>query len=169
MSNRIPETLPDEVLAKMHAPPKKDYPVITANDLPQFDAFAFGIPTRYGNFPGQWKVRSFTSSFHFVLSFRLLGGFACGGAKWLGKCASLYPRRRRRRRRGHIRRKRIFVPIDAYLCIVSLGLHASPSVIGMQHTLLDITSASPRAVISFLHSCFTHSPSAHHVFQLKHS
>lgn len=39
----------------MHAPPKPDYPVITPNDLTQYDAFLFGIPTRYGNFPAQWK------------------------------------------------------------------------------------------------------------------
>jgi len=53
---QIPETLPQEVLTKMHAPPKPDYPVITAAELPAFDAFLFGIPTRYGNFPGQWKA-----------------------------------------------------------------------------------------------------------------
>ena len=41
----------------MGAPPKKDYPVISADELPKFDGFIFGIPTRYGNFPGQWKVR----------------------------------------------------------------------------------------------------------------
>lgn len=41
----------------MHAPPKPDYPVISAPELTEFDAFIFGIPTRYGNFPGQWKVR----------------------------------------------------------------------------------------------------------------
>nr|AAD21025.1 1,4-benzoquinone reductase [Phanerodontia chrysosporium] len=53
---QIPETLPEEVLAKMHAPPKPEYPVITPEKLPEFDAFVFGIPTRYGNFPGQWKA-----------------------------------------------------------------------------------------------------------------
>ncbi|KZS97111.1 flavo protein WrbA [Sistotremastrum niveocremeum HHB9708] len=53
---QIPETLPQEVLAKMHAPPKPDYPVISAPELTEFDAFIFGIPTRYGNFPGQWKA-----------------------------------------------------------------------------------------------------------------
>lgn len=53
---QVPETLNDEVLAKLHAPPKKDYPVIQTSDLPQFDAFLFGIPTRYGNFPAQWKA-----------------------------------------------------------------------------------------------------------------
>ncbi|KDQ60440.1 benzoquinone reductase [Jaapia argillacea MUCL 33604] len=53
---QIAETLSDEILAKMHAPAKPDYPVITPAELPQFDAFLFGIPTRYGNFPAQWKT-----------------------------------------------------------------------------------------------------------------
>ncbi|KAJ6628555.1 flavoprotein-like protein [Mycena sp. CBHHK59/15] len=53
---QIPETLPAEVLAKMHAPPKKDYPLIDAKTLATFDAFIMGIPTRFGNFPGQWKA-----------------------------------------------------------------------------------------------------------------
>jgi len=53
---QIPETLPEEVLAKMHAPAKPSYPVINSDQLTQYDAFIFGIPTRYGNFPAQWKV-----------------------------------------------------------------------------------------------------------------
>jgi NAD(P)H dehydrogenase (quinone) len=53
---QIPETLSNDVLGLLHAPPKPDYPIITPADLPQFDAFIFGIPTRYGNFPGQWKA-----------------------------------------------------------------------------------------------------------------
>jgi len=53
---QVPETLPQEVLTKMHAPPKPDYPVITPDELTQYDAFLFGIPTRYGNFPAQWKA-----------------------------------------------------------------------------------------------------------------
>lgn len=41
----------------MHAPPKQSYPVIEdVNELKKFNAFLFGIPTRYGNFPGQWKA-----------------------------------------------------------------------------------------------------------------
>jgi len=54
--HQVAETLSDEVLAKMHAPPKPDYPVITPAELPQYDAFILGIPTRYGNFPAQWKA-----------------------------------------------------------------------------------------------------------------
>jgi len=53
---QVPETLPEEVLAKMHAAPKTKYPVIDAKTLEQYDAFLFGIPTRYGNFPAQWKA-----------------------------------------------------------------------------------------------------------------
>lgn len=58
---RIAETLPAEVLAKMYAPAKPDYPIIAPEDLVKYDAFLFGIPTRYGNFPAQWKVRFLSS------------------------------------------------------------------------------------------------------------
>lgn len=40
----------------MHAPPKSSLPVITPDRLELYDAFLFGIPTRYGNFPAQWKA-----------------------------------------------------------------------------------------------------------------
>lgn len=40
----------------MHAPPKSDIPTVTPAILEQYDAFLFGIPTRYGNFPAQWKA-----------------------------------------------------------------------------------------------------------------
>ncbi|KAF2155122.1 benzoquinone reductase [Myriangium duriaei CBS 260.36] len=55
---QLPETLPQEVLDKLHAPPKnKDVPVLEdPNTLLQYDGFLLGIPTRYGNFPAQWKT-----------------------------------------------------------------------------------------------------------------
>ncbi|KAF6844323.1 minor allergen Alt a 7 [Colletotrichum musicola] len=55
---QVPETLPEEVLAKMHAPPKPtDVPVLEdPATLESYDAFLIGIPTRYGNFPAQWKA-----------------------------------------------------------------------------------------------------------------
>jgi multimeric flavodoxin WrbA len=40
----------------MHAPAKSTYPTITPEILETYDAFLFGIPTRYGNFPAQWKA-----------------------------------------------------------------------------------------------------------------
>ncbi|KAI1781933.1 1,4-benzoquinone reductase [Ganoderma leucocontextum] len=52
---QISETLPWELLARLRAPPKPNYPIIAPGDLVKFDAFIFGIPTRYGNFPVQWK------------------------------------------------------------------------------------------------------------------
>lgn len=52
---QIPETLPANVLELMKAPEKPDVPVATKDDLLKYDAFLFGIPTRYGNFPAQWK------------------------------------------------------------------------------------------------------------------
>jgi len=53
---QVAETLPQEVLSKMHAPPKKEYPVAEPHTLEGYDAYLFGIPTRYGNFPAQWKA-----------------------------------------------------------------------------------------------------------------
>ncbi|KAF2207661.1 hypothetical protein CERZMDRAFT_102148 [Cercospora zeae-maydis SCOH1-5] len=54
---QVEETLSQEVLGKMHAPAKPSYPVLTdPKQLEQYDAFLFGIPTRYGNFPAQWKA-----------------------------------------------------------------------------------------------------------------
>ncbi|PHH71537.1 hypothetical protein CDD80_5213 [Ophiocordyceps camponoti-rufipedis] len=55
---QLPETLGEDVLSKMHAPPK-DSSVKVLEDpaiLKQYDGFLFGIPTRYGNFPAQWKT-----------------------------------------------------------------------------------------------------------------
>jgi len=54
---QVAETLPDEVLAKMYASPKnKDIPIITPAELAKADGVLFGIPTRYGNMPAQWKT-----------------------------------------------------------------------------------------------------------------
>ncbi|KIV80473.1 NAD(P)H:quinone oxidoreductase, type IV [Exophiala sideris] len=54
---QIQETLPQEVLGKMYAPPQdKSVPFITPDIFKTYDAFLFGIPTRYGNFSAQWKT-----------------------------------------------------------------------------------------------------------------
>lgn len=54
---QVPETLSEEVLAKMHAPGQdKSIPIATIETLKEYDAFLFGIPTRFGNFPAQWKA-----------------------------------------------------------------------------------------------------------------
>lgn len=55
---QIPETLSDDVLAKMHAPAKPTDVKVLSNPatLAEYDAFLIGIPTRFGNFPAQWKA-----------------------------------------------------------------------------------------------------------------
>ncbi|EGP88107.1 unnamed protein product [Zymoseptoria tritici ST99CH_1E4] len=77
---QLPETLPQEVLTKMHAPPKDaNIPVLEdPKTLEQYDAFLFGIPTRYGNFPAQWKT-----------FWDKTGGQWQSGAFW-GKYAGLF-------------------------------------------------------------------------------
>ncbi len=62
----------------MHAPAKSDYPVADPKTLEKYDAFLFGIPTRYGNFPAQWKA--FWDS---------TGGQWASGAFW-GKYAGVF-------------------------------------------------------------------------------
>ncbi|KAG8742036.1 hypothetical protein FRC11_014529 [Ceratobasidium sp. 423] len=52
---RISETLPDEVLTKMGAQ-KSSLPEFDPANLVNYDAFLFGVPTRYGNMPAQWKA-----------------------------------------------------------------------------------------------------------------
>ena len=57
IARSIPETLPTEVLQKMYAPaPDAGVREMTPELLEGFDAVLFGIPTRYGNFPAQWKA-----------------------------------------------------------------------------------------------------------------
>ncbi|KAK9484881.1 flavoprotein-like protein [Lipomyces starkeyi] len=69
---QVPETLSPEILAKMHAPPKKDYPIATNETLTSHDAFLFGIPTRYGTYPAQWKT-FWDATGHLWLSGALIG------------------------------------------------------------------------------------------------
>ena len=44
---QVPETLPQEVLTKMHAV-KMDIPIITPDELVKADGFMLGFSTRYG-------------------------------------------------------------------------------------------------------------------------
>ncbi|KAG2171266.1 hypothetical protein INT43_002888, partial [Umbelopsis isabellina] len=53
---QVAETLPAEVLEKMHAPPRDtSVETITPAKLAEYDAFLLGIPTRYGNNVAQWR------------------------------------------------------------------------------------------------------------------
>ena len=56
---RVPETLPDEILAKMGAVDAQktmaEIPVCTVEELAEADAVIFGTPTRFGNMCGQMR------------------------------------------------------------------------------------------------------------------
>ena len=56
---RVPETLSDEILAKMGALDAQknmaDVPVCSVKELPEADAIIFGTPTRFGNMCGQMR------------------------------------------------------------------------------------------------------------------
>jgi NAD(P)H dehydrogenase (quinone) len=62
----------------MHAPPKTSYPIAEPDTLSNYDAVLFGIPTRYGNFPAQWKT-----------FWDKTGGIWASGGFW-GKYAGLF-------------------------------------------------------------------------------
>jgi NAD(P)H dehydrogenase (quinone) len=77
---QVAETLSEEVLAKMHAPPKDASVKVLEdpNDLLPYDGILLGIPTRYGNFPAQWKAFWDKS-----------GGIWASGGYW-GKMAGIF-------------------------------------------------------------------------------
>ncbi|RKP08186.1 protoplast secreted protein 2 precursor putative [Thamnocephalis sphaerospora] len=54
---QMPETLSDEILAQIKAPPKPaDVPVISPLELADADGLLIGIPTRFGLLPAQAKA-----------------------------------------------------------------------------------------------------------------
>ncbi len=54
---QVAETLPAEVLAKMHAKEKNSQiPVIKVEQLPEADGILFGMPTRFGSAPTQMRA-----------------------------------------------------------------------------------------------------------------
>lgn len=52
---QVQETLPQNVLDIIKAPPKPDDPVITPEKITEYDGVLMGIPTRFGNQPAQWR------------------------------------------------------------------------------------------------------------------
>ncbi|CAH6719857.1 protoplast secreted protein 2 [[Candida] jaroonii] len=55
---QIKETLPQSLVSQIggiEKPSIEEIPEITPGHLTEYDGFMFGIPTRYGNLPSQWK------------------------------------------------------------------------------------------------------------------
>ncbi|CEM08867.1 unnamed protein product [Vitrella brassicaformis CCMP3155] len=76
---QVAETLSDEVLKKMSAPPKDtDIPVVDVHTLPDADGILFGTPTRFGAMCAQMKAM-----------WDATGGLWQGG-KLVGKPAGIF-------------------------------------------------------------------------------
>ncbi len=52
---RVPELVPEDVARKSGFKLDQTAPIATVDDLPNYDAIVFGVPTRYGNMPAQMK------------------------------------------------------------------------------------------------------------------
>jgi NAD(P)H dehydrogenase (quinone) len=50
---RVPETVPEEVARAHHFKLDQAAPVVTVDELPQYDAIIVGVGTRYGRMPAQ--------------------------------------------------------------------------------------------------------------------
>jgi NAD(P)H dehydrogenase (quinone) len=50
---RVPETVPEEVAKNGHFKLDQHPPVVTVDELPDYDAIIVGAPTRYGRMPSQ--------------------------------------------------------------------------------------------------------------------
>ncbi|GBQ08389.1 MAG: NAD(P)H:quinone oxidoreductase [Acidiphilium sp.] len=52
---RVPETMPPDVAASIHAKTDQAAPVAAPAELAEYDAIIFGTPTRFGNMCGQMR------------------------------------------------------------------------------------------------------------------
>ena len=52
---RVPELVPEEVAKKSGFKLDQKAPIATVDELANYDAIIFGVPTRYGNMPAQMK------------------------------------------------------------------------------------------------------------------
>jgi NAD(P)H dehydrogenase (quinone) len=52
---RVPELVPEEIARKSHFKLEQPAPIATVEELPNYDAIIFGVPTRFGNMPAQMK------------------------------------------------------------------------------------------------------------------
>lgn len=86
---QVPETLPENVLAMMHAPPKPaDIPYITAEKIAEADGILIGAPVRFGCLCAQMKT--FMDSLGGLwakgaLQGKMGGLFTCSGSQAGGR------------------------------------------------------------------------------------
>ena len=52
---RVPELVPEEIAKASHFKLNQAAPIATVDELPDYDAIIFGVPTRFGNMAAQMK------------------------------------------------------------------------------------------------------------------
>src|SRR5699024_11292075 len=52
---RVPETMPQDVVAAIHAKTEQAAPIASPEELGGYDAIIIGTPTRFGNMAGQMR------------------------------------------------------------------------------------------------------------------
>jgi NAD(P)H dehydrogenase (quinone) len=52
---RVPELVPEDIARKSHFKLDQPAPIATVDELPDYDAIIFGVPTRFGNMSSQMK------------------------------------------------------------------------------------------------------------------
>lgn len=75
---RVPETMPEEAFKAAGGKTDQDAPIATPDELADYDAIIFGVPTRFGNMSGQ--MRTFLDQ---------TGGLWASG-KLIGKVGSVF-------------------------------------------------------------------------------
>jgi NAD(P)H dehydrogenase (quinone) len=75
---RVPELVPEEIARKSHFKLDQPAPIATVDELPEYDAIIFGVPTRFGNMPAQMK------------NFLDQTGALWAGGKLIGKVGSVF-------------------------------------------------------------------------------
>ncbi|HTH17481.1 MAG TPA: NAD(P)H:quinone oxidoreductase [Magnetospirillum sp.] len=89
---RVPETIPADVLAQIHAKADQGAPVADPNELADYDGLLIGTPTRYGNMAGQ--MRNFLDQTGKLWMANALvgkpaGAFTCTGSQHGGQETTL--------------------------------------------------------------------------------
>src|SRR5262245_41369486 len=51
----VPELMPEDAARRAGAKVEQDAPIMTVDDLPNYDAIVFGTPTRFGNMCAQMR------------------------------------------------------------------------------------------------------------------
>ena len=92
LAAQIPETLSEDILAKMHAAPKPDVPLADVHELPNYDGMIIAFPTRCADVPAATSflpARTLSTSAISMLDTVLVSCEECSRNKGSGHGSSI--------------------------------------------------------------------------------